>query len=266
MRGMEGAALTTPKRLPPPPRKVRKARGAGMRGMGCARVFILPHLLVGIGFLCYMLLTLGWALLGWDVQGSVMRKWEDSDSDSTSYHVEYTFVVGDRVIRDTAQVGAEFYSKLPERFDIDRPEVRMPVRVFGAMGRYYTNLLSPKWGPWSTVGFAWMFGLFWNSIVGVFVIFLYVYPVLIRWLIAHGAAVEGRILGKSVDSSGDSTTYRIEYVFSPDGKETVKGKYQIFTKEEYDAVKESSPVTVIYWPGKPKRNVPLEHSGYRVVE
>src|SRR5437867_3035224 len=87
--GVMSSTENTPVRLPPPPREVHG-------GVGCAiwfvRLFILPHMLVGIFLIARLVLTALTAVFGTDRVATVTKAYTSQTSKGgTIYHIDYHY-------------------------------------------------------------------------------------------------------------------------------------------------------------------------------
>src|SRR3954465_13301686 len=75
----------------PAPRTIRRRSGAAAGcGLIFGRLFILPHMLVGLGMLFMVPMTIAKVFFGDATQGRIVRKWTTS-GEETNYHVKYEY-------------------------------------------------------------------------------------------------------------------------------------------------------------------------------
>src|SRR5688500_2338427 len=92
------------------PRRLKPKRG-GSGAVGCARIFMLPHMVIGAALIGCLLLYPVWAILGADTQARIIKR-SVHRGDSTTYHVEYEYEHGGRMYHGKSDVGRNFYDSL----------------------------------------------------------------------------------------------------------------------------------------------------------
>ncbi|HYE17579.1 MAG TPA: DUF3592 domain-containing protein [Tepidisphaeraceae bacterium] len=87
-----------------------------------------------------------------------------------------------------------------------------------------------------------------------------------RWLYTDGAAVPGTVTGGWTRRIKSSTMYHIGYQFTPAGESAPRAaSHTVAGEAEYEQALSGKPVTVLYDPARPKRNVMYEYGGYAWV-
>lgn len=244
---------------------------------------MLPHMIVGLGLLVYPLLMGMAAISGEEVKAIVSDKvsYRDSDGDKR-YKLEVDYIYANKDCYEKFQVDREKFALIKRgetvyvRFLPAAREWTQQVRQDGTV--YDVPSLS-------TVAFFVFFALFWNAIVSVFFVVLYVAPVLNWWLLRYGVPAPAQMVGKSIDStSDDGDRYRVEYSFTQ-GKKQASISSQL-TVEPFKPGKSKNAVTsstltgrnlweslnpgdklcVLYLPAYPKVNLCLELSEYELAD
>jgi hypothetical protein len=227
--------------------------------MGCLQLFILPHTLVGCWLLLYAVYATSVCLFGKSVPGRVVARDYTTDDGSTSYHLVCEYRIDGKAYRANASASDEEYRSVSNGTQVD---VRLMPFLPGVGARPLLpgrSLLSTLWQPW-------LFALFWNAIVSVFVLIFYVGPWMERRLVARGEPAAGRIVRKETDTRGDSPTYYLHFEFAPataGSAGMVSGRRSV-EAAAYDRVRGGDRVTVLYDPNRPKRSVLYEYADYEV--
>ncbi len=222
------------------------------------RLFILPHMLVGIGLILALVIKLSLGLFGTRVEGTVMEKTVHEDSESgPTHHVKFAFTSGGQTCEGKAQVGADVFRSLAREDGI--PVVHLPL-----LPQYLSTYQPPQsrfpGGTGKILGFA----LFWNALVGVFVGVLYIAPWRNKRLLRSGTGAAGRVTNKrmNTDSDGDRT-HEVDYTYEAGGQ-TLQGRAKV-TAAEFERTQTGAPVSVVYEPGNPRRSQVIEFSEWEVV-
>jgi len=248
--------------LPPPPRRVRLFPGASRVDYWFGRIFILPHTLIGIGALGYLLFLLLWRIFGTDIPG-VVTGTENSVSSKGhfSYSVKYEYAVGQDRKSGSAGVNEEVYERFHQQ-EKDRP--RVTVHYF-ALGSYEHARLREGRSLWAEVGMIAGWAGFWNTVVGLALYQLWVVPLRLRWLYKHGEAAPGTLVGKR-EKAGRSTTYYMTYTFRVNETgELRQVESQAGNVPMWKMVKVGQPVIVLYARDNLKRSTVYELGGYGVL-
>lgn len=241
----------------PAPRTIQPRVGY-KSGAGCAKLFILPHMLIGVGVIMVFILKIAMGLVGTKTDATVLEKtWHRGSKGGTTYRVRFAFTAGGERHEGKSQVSQEAWEKLPERGFI--PIVYLPI---------YQEILSdykdPKSFFPSGTGLMLWIGLFWNGIMGVFVYFIYVVPRRRKRLVIDGAEADGVITGKEMHrGSKGGITYQVRYRYAVLG-ETLHGKQDV-PKGTFEAALEGLQVSVAYDQQMPSRSVAVDLSEWEIV-
>lgn len=256
---MENVHVVEPELLGPLPRMVsRKKRRTGL---GCVRIFILPHMLVGIGLIVYLLFLAFMAVAGEEVAGRVVAAREGTDDDGDPvYTLEYEYRAGGGEHRGSSTVSREVYRRLADG-GVVRVVTFPPAPGIGSG-------IAGDSGQGMRLLFMSGFALFWNGILSVFVWQLWVAPALHRRLYRFGTAVTGTVKEKRAPAGDASRTHVLHYRFAAGGDAgapgMVEGKMAV-RREDYAGVREGDQLTVLYSPVRPRRNILYRFGEYVVV-
>jgi hypothetical protein len=251
----------TPTQLPPPPRDVQG-------GVGCAiwflRLFILPHMCVGVFLISQLFLSILDAAFGTDVRATVTKAYtKPASKDGTIYYLNYQYSAGGRDYTNSESVGAATFAAVGHPEDVENRETTVRVRHF-EVGPFHHHQLTQGHSAWRGAGEALVFALFWNGIVSVFVYLGWVAPIRRHLLVRHGFATEGTIVSRR-ERSGKGTTYYAKFRFrNPENGIEVEREMSLPGEAAYDTAQPGRPVTVLYSPRNPRRAVIYEFSGYTV--
>lgn len=250
------------------------------------RLFILPHMIVGLCLIIFPFLLGARSVIGVEVPATVADRIKYRDSEGARCYkleVEYDYA-GTQYSEDIGLNREQYsqYRKGDQVFVRFLPVARAFTQEIRRQGAAYENI------PVSTVAFYLFFATFWNGIVGVFFVVMYVGPFLQWWLLRFGQVATGTVVDKSVDSSGEDTSYKVTYSFTP-GKKTSSASVSSYLTDSssvqfpsssrhanistnvvsqmlYNKFNQGDQVTVLYLPAFPKVNMTIEMSEYEVCE
>jgi hypothetical protein len=189
----------------PTPRPVRYGDGCQTGcGIWFVRLFMLPHTLVGIGFLCAAIwFTSQFAavgLFGTTCDGKVVKK-DDTrrTKGARRYFVIYTYELNGQAHTSELLVDEQRFAEINEGDAIT-------VRVWEATPDSGQWPRLPGYWPIGRVGGAWLVAVFWNSILSIFLWTFYVRPWRQRQLVRIGIPAEGIIRDVSTYVNKGTTT------------------------------------------------------------
>jgi hypothetical protein len=250
----------------PVPRRVGYRDGVATGcGLWFVRLFILPHTIVGVSLLCIAIGSTGLfaavGLFGGTYDGKVVRKEIRRYKSGQTHHLHYVFVVDDREYTGEASVSQQRFGEINEGGAIT-------VRALES---------APSWGEWPRVpghsplldlGGIWLFALFWNGILSIFVWTVYLRPWRNRCLVRYGQPTQGIIREVKAQSGKGSTRYRITYEYAVPSLDGTDGQVHSgktsTTRKEGAYASVGNLVTVLYDPRKPWRSVIYKYCEYRV--
>jgi len=244
--------------LPPPPRRVRLESGGC--GLWFGRIFILPHTLIGIGAIGYLLFLVLWALFGRNIPGVVNdTEVTHTSKGGESYRLKFEYQVNGRTKTGSDNVDEAVYQQFRSA-EISNITVRyFGLGPLGHGERYDGNTE----GRWALVGFMVLWAGFWNGIMSIFWYVLWIKPLRYRWLYKHGVTTTGTVAGKRT-RSGKSTRYFISYTYRDPVSGQALNAEILVSGAAWNQATAGEPVTVLYAPDKPKRSTIYEYGGYSV--
>lgn len=248
-------------------------------GLWIARLFILPHVLVAIGLMVYPLLLGASAVCGVETPAILLEKNTGKDSDGGRYYrltIDYEWQK--EPFTETMHASRAKYKKLSVG---DRLFVRF-LPAFRTLTQDVRRPEAPYEPPAiATVVFYILGTIFWNAIVGLFFLALYVVPFLNWWMLRYGRACTGEIKRLSVEPRGeDGDLYRVEFVYTPGKRKStlssrlVEQSYQIresrhsirssvvVSKQTFSRLSEGDRLSLLYLPICPKINLPLREFSF----
>lgn len=253
-------------RTPPRPVRYRHGWQAGC-GVWFIRLFMLPHTIIGIGFLCYAIASTGLfaavGLLGSNYDGRIVKKDDTRSSKGTRhYYVQYVYDVDGQGYSGEVKVDKE-------RFDQVREGDAITVRAWDVMPDSGQWPRVPGHWPASCVGELWAVTMFWNGILSIFLWWMYVRPWRQRRLVRIGIPTAGiiREVNMQVNKGTKSFVIRYEYaVPATDDRpgQVLNGKLRSTVKNAEHA-KRGDVATVLFHPRKPSRSLLYAYCDYRAA-
>jgi hypothetical protein len=248
------------KLLPPPPRRVHGRLGGNLWFI---RIFIMPHVLIGIGVVGYLIFLLIWRMFGTDFPATVTdAKVSHSSKHGDSYVLYYRFEAGGQTRLDSDTVGWSIYQTYQNQA---RDQSGPPVTVrYLSLGPLHHSKLLESGSLWAEVGFLVLWAAFWNGVLSIFVYAIWIKPIRARLLYKYGSSTSGKLLHKRV-RTGKSTAYYVGYRFNdPASGHEYESEIQVWKADDWRQAVEGQPVTVLYAQNNPKRSTVYEFGGYRV--
>lgn len=243
----------------PPPRQLRTRSKTGSILLICVRLFVLPHVIVGIGMALVMLSKLLLVLIGTATLGTVeSRTFSKERKGRYSYHVHYSFRTDNSIHRGKTQIDCDSYDVLPERASVQ-------VLYLGLAPEYISDILQPGKSLPPTTWKAILFAGFWNALLFPFVYLLYIMPWRRKRLVKTGAAGTGKVVARRIDRAPKgSPQYVVEYEYLALGQ-SYRGE-EMTDESLYNAFPDGRKLSVIYDPKKPSRSVALDLCEWEIVE
>jgi hypothetical protein len=261
MTAMSSPSLTIPPALHAHYRAVRMRPGQGC-SIWFIRLFLLPHTLVGLFFLLAMPASILWAVFGADHAAAVDRLWTTTSKNRTRYHAAYVYDLSPgRVRRGEDTIDADLYQQLQRAAQKSRT---LRVHALGDPPLFHNAVVRGPADVWKHVGSIWLFGLFWNGVMSIFVYFIYYVPWRLRRLYHSGTATIGQVISKRV-SRGKSTSYFVRYRFDA-GEGAPRESETSTDRKRYEAIQHGAPVIILYDPARPRRNVAYDYGLYYCPE
>ena len=244
----------------PGPRSIRRRSGV-MSGCGLifGRLFILPHMIVGIGMLIMAPLTIVKVYFGESTQGVIVKKWITTGED-TNYHVKYQYDAdgvhhgGERTCSKSA------YDAIGDPQESEAPVEIRRINVFGVN---MDEAILPGESRLGRISFYLLFGFVWNAILSVFVYVLWIHPWRTRQLYRWGKPVPGRICSKRI-SSGEDMSYYLGFEFIQPKFGMLRTELSV-TSDRFMQAREGQLVTVLCYLHKRWPAVVYEYGDYHCV-
>ena len=251
---------TPAKLLPPPPRRVHGRLGGGL---WFVRIFLLPHMLVGIGAVGYLVFLLLWLPFGVDYPATVVgSKISHSSKHGDTYTLRYRFEAGGETRFDSVSVGWPVYQACQNQIP-GQTYPTLTAHYFG-LGPLHHSALREVGSLWSEIGFLTLWAAFWNGVLSIFVYLIWVKPLRARSLYKYGASTSGKLLNKRV-RTGKSATFYVSYEFNdPASGSRYESEIQVWRAGEWQEAVFGQPVTVLFAQNHPKRSTVYEFGGYRI--
>jgi hypothetical protein len=224
--------------------KDRSVRSTTRSALGCIRIFILPHLLVGIGLIWALILMTLTALLGTDTLGRVTELSATRGSKGgTSYTVAFEFTHGLESYKGRNSIPPAQFQGLAKGMDI-------AVRYLPLLPNYSASAKPVGASVWQGTGRMLGFTLFWNGILSIFVWLAWVQPYRQKKLLEKGDSTDADVL--EVQAVGSRSTHRrVKAAYTVNG---------IHYERQFWALREPSAdlaagdrITLYYDPRNPKR-------------
>jgi len=250
--------------LPQPPREVHGGGGCGLWFM---RLFILPHMCIGVYLISQVVLTMLVAAFGTDGTAVVTNtRTTHSAKHGTSYLVDYQFSVNDQLYTDSGTVSAQTYAAVTQSHASQDTPATVRIR-FCSIGPLRYQLLTQEDSPWRTSDSLLFGALFWNGLLSGFIYFAWVAPIRNRNLVKFGTATRGDILSFRKERGKGGYSYYATFTYwDPASGRKLTNEMRLPGIEVYEVAKAGRTVTVLYAPNHPKRSLAYELSGYRVSE
>lgn len=240
------------------PRKVAIRNLSGWFSLWGPRLFILPHMIVGVGFVCVFLIKVALGVFGTRTEGRVdLLDLKSSKKNEVSYKLEYSFFVNEQKHHGESQVEGNSYQAL-------KVHHKVPVVYLSWLPSLASDAIErDRPFPHHT----WLIGGFsvlWNGIVGVFFYVLYIAPLREKRLLKNGSIADGALteLGTSRSVKG-RITYYARYAYQVAG--VTHGGEVSLTKNEYGNAHVGMPIRAVYDAKSPQKSETLEYGFWKVV-
>jgi hypothetical protein len=265
-----------PELLQPVPRRVRMDNSSG--ALGCLAglwLFLTPFILIGVFMPLWAVHKTVVEVLGHDVPGRVQERVRSHQRHGYEWYLRYTYTAG----------GEEHVAKDKEPDSGAYPEGGpILVRVSPILPGIDSRIVAPGAAGPSELAFVWLFAIFWNAILSIFVYMLIVVPILSYQIYRRGEVGVATIVDLTTKTSRDSqgrtdTSYVLTYEYTPVGPDGMAGALvrdtQNASQREWDKEQIGDDVTVLYWK-RPLRlgpwgrigrmnSVLYRYGGFRVV-
>ena len=240
-----------------PPRRVEAKTGRAL-GNGCVKLFIMPHTIVGVGWLFYVLIMSFVALFGTTVPGRVTsHETGYGYSYETTYYLNYDYQVGEDWLSGKQEVSGGAYRAVADNSS-------HPVQILVFKPNSFSLLMIPGANHWSKIGFLWLGVLFWNSILSVVWRAIFIAPLQAKRLLENGAIARGVLTRREIITGSYGDSHCVYYRWTPPGHSEREEKTSV-QSDEYLAAREGQNLTILFHPHNPKLNVAYRYAAYRVV-
>jgi len=228
------------------------------------RLFILPHMIIGVILLLAVPATIAAVFFGNVHQGRVVRTWTARGSKGrTNYHLRYGYEAAGKERTGERTVSQWQYGKLTGS---STRAVIPPIQVWTANlgGYYFDQVVLSDESPWESVGLAVVFALFWNGLLSIFVYLLWIAPWQEKQLYRWGTPVPGRIFGKHT-RSGKRISYYLEYEFIHPQLGMLQKQQTVQGQQYYHVAHHGQMVTVLCYPHKKRPTVLYEFGSFECI-
>ncbi|HEX8550660.1 MAG TPA: hypothetical protein VF681_03805 [Abditibacteriaceae bacterium] len=210
--------------LKPAPRAVVRRANAPKNFRGCIGCFLIPHTLVGLGLIVWLL----WAALvtfaGQSVPATIFGRYTSSSDDGPRYFLRYSYDASGQRHENKASVSAAAYDSIPDGSAVT---ARVVPLLPGVGPQLQIN------GNKSLPNFSLLGGmaLFWNGTVWLFWRSAVFGASGNKYLVSRGVPAVGRILHKRVVTGSYGDTHYVVYEWLPPaGSAPVSPAIGIFTR------------------------------------
>lgn len=237
------------------------------------RLFTLPHTLIGLVAICYLIYLLAFALFNQRTTATLVNVDVGKGSKGTNYTLHYKYKANGGTYIDSKSVSKEFYDSLtlapessagPETYFKSRP---VEVRHLD-IGPFHRSEIETR-GMWLGILFLLAWATFWNSCMASVWRDWWIKPLRQRYILRNGAVTKGHITGKDPVKFNKSDDHlgAIHFLFiNPADGKYVKGSSWCLRDKAYQTAHPRDQITVIYSPQNPRRALALEHCLYEIKE
>lgn len=238
------------------PRRVRRRKGT-LSEILFARLFTLPHTLVGLGLLLSVPLTFATIYLGQVHQGRIVSKWTTTGKNGTHYQIKYEYDETGRHHSDERGCSQAEFNQLGN-FSATQPAHPIEVRTLRLLGSESHEAFLPGESHSSPVWHIAFPALAWNGFMFLFAWFYYITPWRTKRLVRWGEPVAGRIYQKRA-GGGRGIRYFLNcgFVHPGIGSRQVEVEVQ---RVMYNRAIEYEEVTMLCYPNR-KRPVTVYEFG-----
>jgi hypothetical protein len=235
----------------PPPRLVRFRGGRGPRVFG-VRIFLLPHLLIGVAVLVLVIGEPLWLFGTPAITATVTSMRMSNARGRTRHQINYIYQWHGQAVSDQSTVSEATYQQLLK----DRG---IRVHVLSFWGHQFSEIdVTP--GQFAAARwFLWPWAFLWNGMMWL----VLRQPIVAKRLVSQGQPVVGKILDKET-YRGKSTTFNLKYQFTPQSMMAANPivRRMNVTRTAYDSAEIGKEITVMYDPNRPSRAVIYEYGDY----
>jgi hypothetical protein len=242
--------------FPPPPRIVQRTVGSGC-ALAFPRLFVLPHMIIGIMLLLYAPVRLYVERFGTPAVATIDRhEFRTGSKGGKMYLIYYHVIVDGRRYDEYRSVSnADFISL----HDGDKLQGRTSPLLYLSIRFQDEHFVGPPAWSDGPLIIPFLVSIAWNGGLAVFVFYYWIIPIRQRRLVRFGSAAPGLI--ESIEQRAKGRL-KLTYSFTTAERTSLIGSQTI---EKGTSASAGMPCTVFYDPKKPGRNVAYECSGLRIV-
>jgi hypothetical protein len=238
--------------IPQPPRVVRRVAGGG-----CARLFMLPHMIIGIMLLLYAPVRLYVERFGTPAVATIDRhEMRTTSKGGNMYLIYYHFFSDGRRCDEYRSVGESDFASL---HDGDKVEGRTSPWLYLSIRFQNEHFVGPPAWSDGPLIIEVLISIGWNAFFAVFFYIYWYLPFYQRRLVRMGSPAPGLVESIHQTRRG---RFKITYSFTTDEGASLVGSQSI---EGRTWARAGTACIVFYDPKKPARSVVYEFSGLRIV-
>jgi hypothetical protein len=244
-----------------PARRVRR-RMRPWAGLMLARLFTLPHVLIGFGLIGAFVGGVIWLLAGNDFAAQVDRAWTTANNRGRPvYHVACTYDLNGRPRHLQCTIGKDTYNALT-RTQAAPHTARVHTLSIGPVILFH-KVIDTTASAWAGVGMIGLFGTFWCGVCLLMVREFYLRLWRVRRLYRIGLPATGTILSKR-KTSGRGATHFLTVAFQTADGFNVRTETRTDLLAPWQRARKMDPIAILYDPRRPTHCVAPEFGLYRV--
>jgi len=234
-----------------PPRMVRLRGGRGARVFG-VRIFMLPHLLIGLAAAVILIGEPIWLFATPAILGKVTSMQTSAGRRGMQHEVHYTYLWNGRTVTDQSRVSTAAYQQLQREKTIPLHAIDIGGHRFSEVDVSAGQYAASRW-------FLWIWAFLWDGMM----LLVLRQPRVARRLVSEGAAVTGKIVDKST-YRGKSARYTLRYEYAPPTGGTMGAltRNMTVTRGDFESVAVGQEITVLYDPNRPSNATIYEYGDY----
>ncbi|BDI29198.1 hypothetical protein CCAX7_12490 [Capsulimonas corticalis] len=242
--------------LGPTPRRIERKTPSGA---GCLYVFLALYVVIGIGLLAMAVMKTMIVYHGVAMPAVATTREDNSDSESSSYSVDYIYEYHNITYSGNSQISKEDYAGM-------EPGRPLTVRALASAPGYFPVLQEFSTDEPAFFWMAWCGAVLWWACAPLIVWSAFLWPRTVRRILREGVPIAARVTDKKMNTSDDVTWRSVHYEFTPlpSTRPPVTGKISV-DESQWDKLSIGGALTVIYDPARPKQHVVYRLASYRVV-
>jgi hypothetical protein len=230
---------------------VRFRGGRGPRVFG-VRVFMLPHLLIGVGALVLVIGEPLWLFGTPPITATVTSLRMSSERGRTRHQINYIYHWQGQTISDRSTVSEATYQRLLKDRAIHVHAVSFWGHQFSELDVTPGQFAASRW-------FLWPWVLVWDGMLWL----VLRQPILAKRLVSQGQPVVGKILDKKT-YRGKTASFVVKYQYTPQsgGAANPVERTMSVSRAAYDLAEIGKEITVVCDPNRPLRATIYEYGDY----